>query len=318
LPIDRRIGLDENIHDEREDHMKTSRLNCGMRWLAASVAAAGLMTFASVALADEPRPEQMREQMRNLEQKAKELQAAGQEDQANAVRHEMQELREKFARIAKERHGDQAVGDDRHADLAKKLEHARAELKEAREGGNKERAEELQRGIHKLETELAPRQQRSVHERGAVPPEQLREQMRKLEQKAKELKEAGKEDQAQAVVREMQELREKAAHMTRQRDGDERRAQLQHREREPQPHPEQASMEQRLQHLREAVGHLHAAGLHEPAERLAQEAEHMQQQMRMQAQGGGTEVARLQAEIQDLRQAVRRLNERLEQKHEQR
>ena len=291
--------------------MKTNRLMDGMRCLVV----AGVMMCASVALADEPRPEQVREQMRKLEQKAKELQAAGKEDQANAVRREMQELREKFARVAKERRGDQASGDDHRTDLQQKLEHARAELKEAREGGNKERAEELQRGLHKLETELGRQNPNGERERGSVPPEQVREQMCKLEQKAKELKAAGQDDQAHAVMREMQELREKAAHMTKRRDGDERRVQRQHRERGPVQYPEQASMEQRLQHLREAVGHLHAAGLHEPAERLAQEAEHMQQQLRMQAQGGGADVARLQAELQELRQAVRKLNARLDAQH---
>ena len=229
--------------------MKTNWKNTWQR-LALGAAAAGLVLCVSAVRADEPRPEQLREQMRNLEHKAKELQAAGKEDQANAVRHEMQELREKFAHMAKERHGEQAGGDDRRADLAKKLEHARAELKEAREGGNKERAEDLQRGIRKLEEESARLNQRSGREHGPEQP---------------------------------------------------------------------VSPEQRLQHMREAIGHLHAAGLHEIAENLAREAEHMQQQMHMQAQGGGAEVARLQAEIQELHQAVRKLNARLdEQRRDQR
>ena len=54
------------------------------------------------------------------------------------------------------------------------------------------------------------------------------------------------------------------------------------------------------------------------ANNLAHEVEKMQQQLRNQQQGGA-EVARLQAEIQELRQAVRQLNARLDaQKHDQR
>ena len=222
--------------------MKTYK-QTGWQRLMLGAAMAGLVLCVSAARADEPRPEQLREHMRNLEQKAQELQAAGKEDQANAVRHEMQELREKFAHMTKERHGEQAGGDERRADLMKKLEHARVELKEAREGGNTERAEDLQRGIHKLEEEGARLNQRSGREHGPEQP---------------------------------------------------------------------VSPEQRLQHMREAIGHLHAAGPHEIAENLAREAEHMQQQLH--AQQGGAEVARLQAEIQELRQAVRKLNARLDER----
>jgi len=255
LWVDEWAGLFENESDEREDLVKPSRLKGGMRWLAASVAVVGLMTCAAVTLADEPRPEQMRDQMRKLEQKAKELQAAGQEDQANAVRHEMQELLEKMGRMDQERHAERARGDDRRVDLQKKLEHVRAELKEAREGGKEERVADLQRGVHAIEEQLARLNQPSGREHG------------------------------------------------------------------PMPHAEQMPMEQRLQHIREAIGHLHAAGIHDLADNLAHEAEKMQQQMHNQPherQGGG-EVERLQAEIQELRQAVRQLNARLDgQKHEQR
>jgi hypothetical protein len=225
----------------------TSKLNGGMRWWAAGVAAAGLMAFASVAQADEPNPEQMRDQMRQLEQKAKELQAAGQEDQLIAVRHEMQELREKFVRMNKERHAEKAGGDDRRVDLQKQLEHARAELKEAREAGRSDRVADLQRGIARLEEETARLNQRPGRERG------------------------------------------------------------------PAQQAEQIPMEQRLQHIREAIAHLHAAGIHDLADNLAHEAERMQQQLR--GQQGGAEVERLQAEIQELRQAVRQLNARLDEQH---
>ena len=232
--------------------MMPNRLQGGLRWLAAGVAVAGLVTLSSVAWAEEPRPEQLREQMHQLEQKAKELQAAGQEEQAKAVRHEMQELREQFMRRTKERHAGQPGGDDRRVDLQQKLEHARAELKEARAAGQAERVADLQRGIHQLEEENARLDQRPDREHGPVQP------------------------------------------------------------------AEQIPPEQRLQHIREAIGHLHAAGLHELADNLAHEAEKMQQQLRNQQQGGA-EVARLQAELQELRQAVRQLNARLDaQSHDQR
>lgn len=337
----------------------------GWQRLALGVAAAGLVWCVSAARAEEPRPEQLREQMRKLEHKARELKEAGQEEQAQAVMREMQELREKAAHLMKKRDGDQPAGDEARAALMKKMEHTRAALKEAREAGQEERVAELQRNLHRLEEEGAKLKQRDRAHGGMPSPEQLREHMHKLEQKAKELKEAGQEDQAHAVLREMQQLREKAAHMTKKRDGeqpggdehraalmqkmehtraalkaareagqDERVAELQRnlhqleeaagqlkrtdRERGPQPHPEQASAEQRMKHLREAIGNLRAAGLHDAAERLAQDAERMQQHLRMQQQAGGGEVERLQAQVRELQQQIRRLNERMEQKHDQR
>ena len=44
-------------------------------------------------------------------------------------------------------------------------------------------------------------------------------------------------------------------------------------------HPEIAAAQARLQHLGEAIQHLHAAGMHEPAERLAEQAREMKRQL---------------------------------------
>ena len=228
--------------------MKTSGLNGGWRQWAVGMTAAGLVACASAAGADEPGPEQLRDQMRKLEQKAHELKAAGQEDQAQAVGREMQELREKAARMSREHRGENPGGDERRAALQRKLEHARAELKEALEAGQEARVADLERGIRQLEQELAPPGQPAGRERGAM------------------------------------------------------------------QQPEQITLEQRIRHIREAVEHLHAAGLDDPAQSLAHEADRMQQQMGNppHAPQGGPEVERLQAEIQELRQAVRKLNARLD------
>jgi hypothetical protein len=70
--------------------------------------------------------------------------------------------------------------------------------------------------------------------------------------------EAGKPDEAERLEREAHEL----MRMLEQRPGD-----------RPPGAPEGAERERRLQHLRVAIDNLHAAGLHEPAEALARQAE---------------------------------------------
>jgi hypothetical protein len=75
---------------------------------------------------------------------------------------------------------------------------------------------------------------------------------------------------------------------------------------------------QRLRHLEAAIDNLHAAGLHEPAERLAREAQSMRQGPGPGRSGPETpnrpnqEIERLRREVQELRQAVRELRARLD------
>ena len=88
-----------------------------------------------------------------------------------------------------------------------------------------------------------------------------------------------------------------------------------------------AEAQERLGHLRTAVEHLRAAGINDAADRLAEQAEQMQQDIR-----AATEAARprnppapatvrpiqpmgaeaIREELQELRQAVQQMNRRIE------
>jgi hypothetical protein len=92
-------------------------------------------------------------------------------------------------------------------------------------------------------------------------------------------------------------------------------------ERQPGPGRPEAERERRLQHLSVAIDNLHAAGLHEPADRLTRERDEMARQMQ---NGPGdfqdrpelvAEIRRLRAELDEVRQALRGLKARVEEWH---
>jgi hypothetical protein len=93
------------------------------------------------------------------------------------------------------------------------------------------------------------------------------------------------------------------------------------REREPARNPVNPELERRLQHLTVAIENLHAAGMHEPAERLAREREEMARQLQNRPGDGpgpdrlAEEVRRLRAELDEVRQALRMLKGRMEELH---
>ena len=152
----------------------------------------------------------------------------------------------------------------------------------------------------------------------------------------KELRGAGKDDEAAEVKKGIQKLERELERVGPGSDPD-RRKQTPRRERlERQPMerrpngegrgprpPEMAEAQRRLHHLQAAIDNLHAAGLHEAAERLTQEAERMRQQLHAatpappaeRGPGGSRsperELAPLRREIQELRQAVQELRRRL-------
>jgi hypothetical protein len=75
-----------------------------------------------------------------------------------------------------------------------------------------------------------------------------------------------------------------------------------------------AELERRLQHIRVAVENLHAAGLHEPAERLSQEAERIRNEMVQRRAPGQSPV---QGELEEMRREIRRLHQALSDLREQ-
>ena len=73
---------------------------------------------------------------------------------------------------------------------------------------------------------------------------------------------------------------------------------------------------ERMEHVMQAIQHLHAAGLHEPAEGIEQMAQHMRREMeermrREHAEGRPSE-GKPHAELEEIRQQMRRMAEQIE------
>jgi beta-lactamase regulating signal transducer with metallopeptidase domain len=127
-------------------------------------------------------------------------------------------------------------------------------------------------------------------------------------------REAGREDEAGRILRQIEEIKRQAER---------------HPERGP-LHPEERAkrarmaereeMERRMHHIRVAVENLRAAGLHEQAERLAQQMEHMRHPDRPHpdarehpSHGEGPPPAEhLEGVLRELHEAVRHLHERVD------
>jgi chromosome segregation ATPase len=184
-----------------------------------------------------------------------------------------------------------------------KLERRAHELKES---GKPEEARAVWREAEELRAKLAGPEK----DRGDSPQavekrrDALRHALEEARAEVRELREAGKEDRAAEMSKKVQHLEEELARLGPRKEGD----------RPPEP----AEAKEKLQHLRQAIGHLHAAGLHEPAERLSREADGLEQRLKAQAgdqkpaPAAGTEAGKLQDQLQELRQAVRKLNARID------
>jgi hypothetical protein len=92
----------------------------------------------------------------------------------------------------------------------------------------------------------------------------VQRRLQQLEAEARELKEAGKSDAFEAKLREMQELRRR---LEASRGGEVRET-----PRQP------AATQAKLQHLRQAIEHLRAAGLNDLAEEAAAQARRLEQE----------------------------------------
>ena len=108
------------------------------------------------------------------------------------------------------------------------------------------------------------------------------------------LKADGRMEEATAVRREMEALKER----------------MRNREREAAKPSREAGPDERVRHVREAMEQLHAAGFADLAERVGQECKRRLEEERAR---GGADTEQLRAEVQELRQQVRKLSERLEQ-----
>jgi hypothetical protein len=154
-------------------------------------------------------------------------------------------------------------------------------------------------------------------------PAVLRAQAAELEREAAELKEAGRHDEARELMRKVETLRAEFSRMQAERGGNQREPRAPREPRTPREprfeRPDAAEIERRAHHLEVAIDNLHAAGLHEPAERLAPQLERMRRHLeetRLQQPGqpaSPDEVHEaLRAQIGELHRIVRELRADIE------
>jgi hypothetical protein len=174
------------------------------------------------------------------------------------------------------------------------------------------------------EVRESPRQEQSGSSRDKRWVEAKRE-LHRAQNALRELRESGKEQEAAEVERRVHMLEAKLEMFQQDAPRDPeaeefRRDRRQIRERlGGLPGGEVPGPERRLHHLEAAIENLHAAGMHDMAERLAQQRERIRRDPSMgrgdeprPRMGPDPQVERLRDEVNELKQMVRQLTERVE------
>lgn len=240
---------------------RKSRIAQPALYLRSWIALTGLCLSWSVWSGEAPLPAQAREEALRLEEKAAALRADGRSEAAKDLMVQARKVRAEVA--APEFRGPEPpVPDDARRALRRRLEQLQNELKRSQDEGREAEASEL------------------------------RQQIERLERKARELPhregplEFGRGDRPRFPAR-----------------------------------PHAMEFERRRAHLQRAVENLKAAGLHGLAERLAQahvpiREMPMRESMGPMGGGGGgvgpDEIERLRAEVRELREGMHALKQRLE------
>ena len=187
----------------------------------------------------------------------------GRDEEARGLRRELEEIHERIGNLNRELGEGDRPG--RHGVFREliELEGRALELQVALHvlpKGQEERAEHIRRELEEIEEHVG----RIKREHPDPPPEVVREaknlRLDQLRHAIGRLREAGKPDMAGRMEREARELAEQIERELR--------------ERPDRPRPE-GEEEVRHAHVRAALENLHAAGLHELAEKLAREIEGM-------------------------------------------
>ena len=201
--------------------------------------------------------------------------------QATEVRARLQKL--DTAAAGKQAKEGEEVAAQQIKRLAKLIEwqemlgKAQAELAEAEKNGREEAAAEARARVHKLRAALAEEskeakesEDRPVKEKKlAARFEELKAMVGKTQAELAEAEKSGREDAAAEARARLQKLKAAIADESRKAKQEEVR------ERPDQPRgdspPRRDPEPGRRSHLRQAIEHLHAAGMHDAAERLARE-----------------------------------------------
>ena len=195
----------------------------------------------------------------------------------------------------------------------------------------REEVEKARREAEKLRAETRRGEDESARTERRERFIELQLQSGKLTEKLKELRAAGKDGEAAEVnehiarlERELERTKEAMRSRRPQRDPG---ASLESRERFERdgrmPPGEVPELHRRLRHLQAAIDNLHAAGLHEPAEHLAQEAQRMRQQIHTAPTPQRRATPRpepgmrpdrrlLQDEVEPMREEIRKLHEAIQ------
>lgn len=195
-------------------------------------------------------PPELQERLHGMKREIQTLLEAGRVEEAEALEREAQAVLQRFAA---EHHGHHAEhGDDQKIplppELAEQIERMQAEIRELKQSGRHDQAIAMQREVDEILHRHAHGEREQEHE-----PEIAR-RIDQMHREIAELRELGQLDKAEAMQRELEAL---MAH-----------------------HAEGSGPHARLEHLRVAAEHLHAAGAHDLAERVVRQIEELERERR--------------------------------------
>jgi hypothetical protein len=147
-----------------------------------------------------------------------------------------------------------------------------------------------------IHTAAAPAQQ---------PKENPQKAIEELHERSRDAKAAGRLDEARELTGRADRLRSEHGGMKRPERPFEKGG----------PKPERPPEAERMEHIMQAIQHLHAAGLHEPAKGIEDIAHHMRREMeeRMRhEQAADREREGRHGELEEMRQQIRRMAEQIE------
>jgi len=194
------------------------------------------------------------------------------------------------------------------------------------------KAEEPKAPDRAVTAERAERDAQELRDNVDQPPKKLakdkrwievKRELRKAQEALDDLRADGKDAEADEVERRVRKLEAKLESLERAPEGDRGDEPEWGGPRPPGDGPERppkvAELERRLRHLQVAVENLHAAGMHDVADKLAGEAERMRREFDADARAGlrgpmppGPEVKQLRADVEELRGLIQDLQERVE------
>ena len=180
--------------------------------LAAGALAVGLGLCVLNVRAENPKPEQLREEARNLERKSQELKAEGKHEEAKEVWREVQEIRAKADQMEQQPRQADAANRMRSQELEQKRNELLAELKELRQTGDEDRAVEVKKQVQRIEAELSRSGGRPKGKPNPVPPPERAEaerRVRHLREAVGNLRAAGMNDAAEAIAQQAEHMEQR-------------------------------------------------------------------------------------------------------------